>query len=72
MPYVKCRKGFSTFFSSIFLPKQGQKRVKGGIKVRTLTLDDRRKIEMMWGENTSPVKIAEHIEINTTETAEAG
>ena len=46
--------------------------MKGGIKVRTLTLDDRRKIEMMWGENASPVKAAEHIEINTTETAEAG
>lgn len=26
--------------------------------MKTLTLDDRRKIEVMWGENASPIKIA--------------
>ena len=29
-----------------------------------MTLDDRRKIEMMWGENASPVKIAAELEIS--------
>ena len=32
--------------------------------MRTLTLDDRRKIEMMWGENASPVKIAAELGIS--------
>ena len=29
-----------------------------------MTLDDRRKIEMMWGENVSPVKIATELGIS--------
>ena len=29
-----------------------------------MTLDDRRKIELMWGENASPVKIAAELEIS--------
>ena len=29
-----------------------------------MTLDDRRKIEMMWGENASPVKIAAELGIS--------
>ncbi|MCI8477265.1 MAG: helix-turn-helix domain-containing protein [Oscillospiraceae bacterium] len=32
--------------------------------MRTLTLDDRRKIEMMWGEIASPVKIAAELGIS--------
>jgi hypothetical protein len=30
----------------------------------TLTLDERRKIEMMWGENASPIKIAAELGIS--------
>ncbi|WP_367276483.1 helix-turn-helix domain-containing protein [uncultured Oscillibacter sp.] len=37
---------------------------KGVIIVRTLTLEDRRKIELMWGENASPVKIAAELGIS--------
>ena len=32
--------------------------------VRTLTLEDRRKIELMWRRNASPVKIAAELEIS--------
>ena len=32
--------------------------------VRTLTLEDRRKIELMWRGNASPVKIAAELEIS--------
>ena len=32
--------------------------------VRTLTLEDRRKIELMWRRNASPVKIAAALEIS--------
>ena len=32
--------------------------------VRTLTLEDRRKIELMWRCNASPVKIAAELEIS--------
>ena len=32
--------------------------------VRTLTLDDRRKIETMWGDNATPVKIAAELGIS--------
>lgn len=32
--------------------------------VRTLTLQDRRKIELMWEENASPVKIAAELGIS--------
>lgn len=32
--------------------------------VRTLTFEDRKKIEKMWKENTSPVKIAAELEIS--------
>lgn len=34
------------------------------ILARTLTLEDRRKIEMMWRGNVSPVKIAATLEIS--------
>ena len=32
--------------------------------VRTLTMEDRRKIELMWRRNASPVKIAAELEIS--------
>ena len=32
--------------------------------MRTLTLEDRRKIELMWRRNASPVKIAAELEIS--------
>lgn len=32
--------------------------------VRTLTFEDRKKIEKMWEDNTSPVKIAAELEIS--------
>ena len=32
--------------------------------MRTLTLEDRRKIELMWRHNASPVKIAAELEIS--------
>ena len=32
--------------------------------MRTLTLDDRRKIELMWGANASPVRIAAELGIS--------
>ena len=42
------QKRFSTF-SALFLLKRGQKWMKRVIKVRALTLDGRRKVEMTWG-----------------------
>ena len=36
----------------------GAETGKEVIMVRTLTLEDRRKIELMWRRNASPVKIA--------------
>ena len=69
-------------FLHYFLPEWAQKRGKWVIMVRTLTLEDRQKIELMWRHNASPVKIAAELEISQCtvytelkrgqETSEAG
>ena len=51
-------------FLHYFFIQMGAETGKGVIMVRTLTLEDRRKIELMWRRNVSPVKIAAELEIS--------
>ena len=51
-------------FLHYFFILMGAETGKGVIMVRTLTLEDRRKIELMWRRNASPVKIAAALEIS--------
>ena len=51
-------------FLHYFFARTGAETGKGVIMVRTLTLEDRRKIERMWRGNASPVKIAAELEIS--------
>lgn len=64
MQSAKCRKDFYTFFCIVFTKKgeRGKNQVKRMIKVRALTLDNHRKVELSWGGNISPIKIASHLE----------
>ena len=52
------QKRFFNLFLHYFFIQTGAETGKEVIMVRTLTLEDRRKIELMWRGNASPVKIA--------------
>jgi IS30 family transposase len=57
------QKRFFNLFCIIFC-KNGVRNGKRGDQVRALTLEDRRKIELMWRRKASPVKIAAELEIS--------
>ena len=58
------QKRLFNLFLHYFFARTGAETGKGVIMVRTLTLEDRRKIERMWRGNASPVKIAAELEIS--------
>ena len=58
------QKRFFNLFLHYFFTQTGAETGKGVIMVRTLTLEDRRKIELMWRGNASAVKIAAELEIS--------
>ena len=57
------KKVFDLFLRYFFIQTEAETG-KEVIMVRTLTLEDRRKIELMWRRNASPVKIAAELEIS--------
>ena len=56
------QKRFFNLFLHYFFIQTGAETGKEVIMVRTLTLEDRRKIELMWRRNASPVKIAAELD----------
>ena len=58
------QKRLFNLFLHYFFCRKRRDDGKGAIEMKTLTLDDRRKIEQMWGENASPVEIAAELGIS--------
>ncbi len=58
------QKRIFVLFLHYFFAVRAEAREKGGAKVKTLTLEDRRIIEKMWADNLKPVQIAAALDIS--------